>query len=41
MDAFNNVLDTILKIFESLKAFFAELMDMFKKDDAEGEGEPA
>lgn len=38
MDAFNNVLNTILDIFEALKGFFAQLMDMFaKKEDENAE----
>ena len=34
MEAFDSVLQTILAIFESLKGFFAQLMEMFKGDEA-------
>lgn len=37
-DAFQNVLDTILQVFEALKAFFAKLTDMFAKEEENAEG---
>ncbi len=35
MDAFNSVLQTILDVFAAIKEFFANLMDMFKKEEGD------